>query len=70
MLPLPRVVFALLLGTCLGLYVCGVYLPMHPLLYALFVATFNLVSVCAVRHLELAFAAVVTSARIATRRSM
>jgi len=44
-LPLPRVVFALAIGTCLGRYVFGVYLPMHPLLYALFVATFNFVSI-------------------------
>jgi hypothetical protein len=38
-------VFALVLGTCLGIYVCGNYIPAHPLFYVLFIAKFNLVAI-------------------------
>lgn len=47
-LPMPRLLFSLVIGTCVGLYVCGVYLPPRVPVYALFVAMFVAASVIVV----------------------
>ena len=44
-LPIPRLLFALVLATCLGLYISGMYFPFSVILYSLVVAMVNLVAI-------------------------
>lgn len=44
-LPMPRVLFGIVMGTSVSLYMCELYLPYHFIIYALFIAIFSLTSV-------------------------